>query len=751
MKHLYFSAREFILSFSNFTSSKNRFFSPVLVLLFFVLESSLNAQEITIYPRSNMVLNGSVSLVINNAAFKNNGTFAAGNSTVNFSGHNDTSVSYLSGSNSTTFNNLSVSKSAYGVALKSAAIVNNILAVNAGNLYTDSNLTLHSDASLTARVDVIPSGSHIFGKANVERYIPARRAWRLMTAPVTNSNTIFKSWQHNGVYTAGKGTLVTGTNPTGAAGNGLDYSTQNTVSMKEFDYNTQQFVKVLNTKVAISSGINGSADNTGYFVFVRGDRDPANTVVPNMNNTTLNSIGAIQTGTQTFTASPVINNYTLIGNPYASPVDFNNVTRTNLIKRFYVWDPSLNVVGGYVMLDDLNNDGIFVKNVPASLQTKDIQSSQAFLVQTNANGPASITFNETSKSGNNNNLVFRPATPNTPAGFGTGAIMTTLNLLNTDKSTILADGVIAEFDNIYSAGIDMDDAVKFTNTNENISIVRNNVSLAAERRPASDINDTVFFKLATTTRRNYQFVFEVTGLEQPGIKGFLEDSYLGTSTIISLTGKSTINFSINADVASAATNRFRIVFKPAVSVLPVTLSSVKAYQKNKNIAVEWKVENELNMVKYDVEKSTDGTVFHPVNTTVVTGTNNAYNTYNWLDANAVQGNNFYRIKSYDINGAIKYSSIVKVAIGKSADGFSIYPNPVTDNVINLLMNNQQAGNYRIKLTNANGQIIFAKSIISNGGNSTEAINTGTKLSAGIYQLEIIGQDNKHDLRKVVVE
>ena len=221
-------------------------------------------------------------------------------------------MSYVSGTSTTTFNNLSVSKTAYGVALKSAVVVKNVLAVNAGNLYTDSNLTLRSDANLTARVDVVPSGSYIIGKANVERYIPARRAWRLMTAPVTNSNTIYNSWQNRGIYTTGLGLLVTGPNPT--AENGLDYSTQNTVSMKGFNYSTQQFANVLNTKVAISSGNNGSADNTGYFVFVRGDRNPANMNGPNVNITTLTSIGTLQTGTQTFTASPVSNKYTLIGN-----------------------------------------------------------------------------------------------------------------------------------------------------------------------------------------------------------------------------------------------------------------------------------------------------------------------------------------------------------------------------------------------------------------------------------------------------
>lgn len=719
--------------------------------IIFGLSLSATAQQLTISPRSSMVLNGNVSLVVNNASLKNDGAFVAGGSTVSFSGHNDTLVSYVTGSNATTFNNLTVSKKAYGVALKSAVIVTNVLEVNDGNLYTDSNLTLRSDANLTARVAEVASESKIIGKANVERYIPGRRSWRLLTAPVTSSNTILNSWQNKGIYAAGLGLLVTGPNPTGITGNGLDVSGYNNISMKGFNYSTQSFVNIANTKIAISQGSKGSADNTGYFVFVRGDRTPGNTVYGNMNATTINSIGTLQTGMQVFTATPVAGKYTLVGNPYASPVDFNKVSKKNLVNRMYVWDPALNQVGGYVMMDDLNNDGVFVKSIVGSSQSKEIQSSQAFFVQTKKEGPASITFEESDKSGSNNKANFRPVTANTPAAAGTGQIITTLNLLNSDNSTTLADGVIAEFDNLYDAGIDLDDAMKFTNSNENLAIVRNNNTLVAERRPALSFNDTVYFKLTTTTQRAYQFVFDATGLEQPGMMGFLEDSYLGTSTMVNLSGTTTVNFSINATASSAAANRFRIVFKPAMGVLPVTISSVKAFEKNSNVMVEWKVENELNMVKYDVEKSTDGASFTNINTTNVTGVNNVYNTYNALDVKPVQGVNFYRIKCYDKSGAITYSAIVKVTMGKSEAGFSIYPNPVTSNVINLLMNNQPAGLYQVRLSNTVGQVVFVKSIQSNGGNSTEALNTGSKLAAGIYQMEIIGKDNNHNTQKVIVE
>ena len=740
-------------STSHFTFSKNRFL--FILIIVGVLFNTADAQQITINPRSSLILNGTVSLVINNAAFQNNGTFSAGASTVNFSGQNDTLVSYVSGINASTFNNLSVSKSAFGVTLKSKVNVTNVLAVNGGNLYTDSNLTLKSNANLTARVAPVALGSNIIGKANVERYIPARRAWRMLTAPVTSANTIYNSWQNGGVNTPGLGLLVTGPAPTGSAGNGLDVSARNNLSMKVWNYSTQTFSGVTNTNVPISAGNSGSADNTGYFVFIRGDRDPANTGLSFLNTTTINSIGALQTGTQTFPASSVSGKYTLIGNPYASPIDFNNVTRTNLIKRFYVWDPLLNSTGAYVMMDDLTNSGSFLKTIgggaAGSAQTKDIQSSQAFFVQTTANGTASITFNESSKSGNNNNLVFRAASGNRPAAIPSGLLRTSLYLLNADNSTTLADGTFAEFNNMFSSVVDLDDALKFGNANENLSIIRDNVSLTAERRPALGLNDTLYFKLATTTQRNYQFVFEVNDMQQQDMVGYLMDSYLGTSSLINLNGTTNVNFTINAAAASAATNRFKIVFKPAVFVLPVTFTAVKAYQKNKDIAVEWKVENELNMVKYDIEKSTDGTVFTQVNTINVTGNNNAYNTYSWLDVKALQGNNFYRIKSYDLSGEVKYSSIVKVSIAAGTSGFSIYPNPVTINVINLVMNNQPAGLYQVQLIDAIGRVIFVKSIQGNGGNSKQSLNTGAKLTPGIYQLEITGENNNHDTQKVIVE
>lgn len=719
--------------------------ATILCILAVAAIGKIDAQSITINQRSHLVMNGAVSLVVNNAAFINNGNFSEGKSTVILSGNTDTTQSYVNG-NTTTFYNLRSNKSALGVALKAHAKVRNVLGVDGGTLYTDSNLTLLSDANLTARVDIIPSGANVIGKANVERYIPGKRAWRLLTAPVTSSNTFYKSWQNNGVYAPGKGMWISGPNPTGAGGNGLDASPQNNISVKGFNFSTQAFTNLTNTHVPISSGNSGSADNNGYFVFVRGDRTYSNFSTVNCNTTTITSIGKLQIGTQTFQVSKDSAKYSMIGNPYASPINFNDVVRNNVVKRLFVYDPRLGDIGIWVMLDDVDGDGIFTKSIGGSDMSEYIQSSQAFLVQTSGNvASASLTFNESCKSSVLNSRAFRPTGVNKLE-----TIRSTISLLGDDGTTVLMDGAISEFGEMFSARTNLEDASKIINTYENISILRNGLSFTAERRPPLSVSDTIYLKIWKTTQRKYRLSFSATNINKPGMQGYLEDAYLRTSTPISLTGTNDYDFSINADAASANMERFRIVFRQA-TLLPVTITSVKAYESNDNIAVDWKVENEINIVKYEIEKSLNGTSFTAVGTQVVKGNNNSSNTYSWIDQNVSAGTNYYRIKVFDASGEVKYSSIVKVNIDEVKSGITIYPNPVKGSAFNVQFKQQASGKYQLRLLNNIGQTLQVSTVNVSSNNVIESVKLKSDLTAGVYQLEIVMPDNQKQVQKIIAE
>ena len=706
-----------------------------------------------------IVMSGAAYMVVNNASFINNGTFTPSTGTVSFTGTTAYNIG-TTGSSATNFYNLTNSNTTTGT-VNADVTVANTLSVTAGTLACGSvtanglgspitNLTLLSTAGNTANVSAV--GGTITGNVNVQRYIPNKRSWRLMTAPVSGSNSIFTTWQISNNKTANLGMYVSGASANISA-NGMDPSPKNTPSIKSWNYTNSQYVNIINTITSnISLPANGTvASNIGYFVFIRGDRNTTFSPYATPTITTLTSTGALQTGTLTCTASPsIVNKYTLVGNPYAAPIDFSTTTRTNLVNRFYAWDPLLNAVGGYVLVDNAANGAAYTVTPysGSTAQTKILQSGQAFFVETATAAAASITFNESNKSSLvSTNTGFKPMEPLSPSNI-TSSIAANLYLLNSDSTTLMADGNLTQFNKNYSDSILVEDAIKFTNINENLGVLRHGVTLALESRPNLSVTDTIFLNLSRTTQRAYQFQFVPGSLEKSNLVGYLQDKYLNTSTEISLKNNTPVNFTIDGNAASAAADRFQIVFK---TVLPFNFTCITATKNNSEIAVEWKVANETDIAQYNVEKSKDGTNFIKVNTNLVKGNNNATNNYIWLDENAQTGENIYRVKMFGKDGSTKYTENVKVTIAAINTGISIYPNPIKEGKINIQMGNQPSGTYHLSLTNNNGQVIYTGTIQNNSNKSNFLINLNTKAAKGIYNLQITTPQNKITPQKLIVE
>ncbi len=703
-----------------------------------VLTGTNAINDITIASGATLTVNGKLMI---GGTISNTGTFDVRTGTIDMNG----SVAQTIAANIFLNNSIANLVINNNVTLGGATAVTRTLTLESiGKTFSTGNmLTLKSTAAGTARVAPLPvdgaglATSYISGTVSVERYFPARRAWRLLTSPLSNTGNIYNAWQNAGVNIAGKGTFITGPNP--SAANGMDASPFNSISMKSFSSATQGYINITNTKTSLLSNSSGSADNIGYFTFIRGDRNPVNTNGYANNITTLTSTGTLQTGKQVFPASGTYDKYSIMGNPYASPVDFNNIVRTHLMKRFYAWDPLLNQVGGYVVLDDLDGDGIYSTDHPSSLQDKNIQSGQAFFVVTDTAGAASLTYYESSKSSSSTNVGFRP--------FGTvKSFNASLNLLATDGSTVVADEVLAEFNDNYSEGVNQQDALKFTNINETFSLLRYGTQLAIERRPVIIASDTLFFKLLKTTVRDYQFVIRMNNMAVPGLLAVLEDSYTGISTPLNMAGSTTINFTITNIAASINADRFRVVFRQA-GVLPVTYTDITARQKGNDIEVHWKVEQQLNIKHYEIQKSADGRNFVKVGTQSVTGTNTS--TYNWTDVNAVGGDNYYRIRNVDLDGSFAYSKVVKVNMEKGSGNITVYPNPVTAGLISLQIKNMPQGQYKIRLSNSLGQVLLVEDIVHTGGSATRDITIIKRMANGIYKLEIFNTEGKITIIKVI--
>ena len=347
---------------------------------------------------------------------------------------------------------------------------------------------------------------------------------------------------------------------------------------------------------------------------------------------------------------------------------------------------------------------------------------------------------------NNNGSTKNKLLSNTSPAFG----MMRMNMyaLNSNGTAILVDGTLTQYDDDFSNSVNGMDARKLTNPGENIGMIRDTKTLIIESRQTISLTDTIFFKMWGMQKRSYEMQFVGTNLNHPGLQGFLEDAYLKSSTPVNLNDTTKITFAVNNDTASFSMYRFRLVFSTVTVVSrPFAFTNVRGYWKNNQNIVQWETKNESNLSKYIVERSVPGKGFFdesPVNPE-----NNSTGNYQWVDQNPVPGNNYYRVRSIDLDGKIEYSKVVEVQAEKRDQSITVYPNPATVDNFNLQLNNKEAGLYEIQLINIFGQTFITKTFNYIGGNGKEKINLGRSIPKGIYQIQIKGPGGDKELIRVV--
>jgi hypothetical protein len=368
-----------------------------------------------------------------------------------------------------------------------------------------------------------------------------------------------------------------------------------------------------------------------------------------------------------------------------------------------------------------------------------IESGAGFLVR--SSGPAgTLTFTENSKI-DGSNLVTRAAGPAT-------YLRTNLYQVS-NGNAILYDGVLNQYDANFENRIDDLDALKLGNFGENLGIIAEGQTLIVESRAGIAGYDTIKYRIGQLRTQNYQFEFLPENIDQYGVVAFLEDAFLQTRTRVSTTDTTRVNFSVINDAASYAANRFRLVFR-ALAPLPVSFVDVRADKQGQNVKVTWKVEQELNISRYEIEKSTDGRLFNFAGSVQANGNGSISTTYSWLDAQAVKGNNFYRVRSIGNTGETKLSSVVKVNFAEERPEYAVFPNPVkADRVLKLSMKNAPAGDYMVNMINDAGQTLMNKRLNHPGGDNVFTITLNKQMAHGTYLLELLDINNRKTTFKVI--
>lgn len=618
----------------------------------------------------------------------------------------------------------------------------------AGVLASDGNYTIASTASGTANIAAgSASGGYITGDVTVERFIPqnTNRAWRLLAAP-TSGQTIKQSWQEDqsaGVDgVSGYGTNIT-SNLTDWQTAGFDFKTPAN-SLLRYESSTDQLIGIDNTNTPISG-------EQGYFIYIRGSRSVTpSTSIASVNSTTLRTKGTLYTGNQS-AINVAADQYAVIGNPYASALDVRNITLSGGLSEgaFYVWDPKLlgsYNLGGYQTLAPNGGNYIVIPGGGSYGSTgstvNTIQSGAAFFV-TAVGSSGSITINESSKT-SGSSMVFRPGSPtNLPAQ----TFITNLYAVSGGINK-LADGNGVFFDDQYAPEVDGNDNRKLSNFGENFSLMRGTQELVVERRPQVSSTDTLFFEMYQLKRITYQLEFFGQNFAQAGTTAYLIDQYLNTETPLNLLDTTRYAFTVDANAGSSDRKRFKVVFR-AAGVLPVTVTSFKAYPLSGNVELAWEVTNQINLRSYVVEHSKDGRIYTPLADVQAVNNTSNYIAYKWTHVSVDAGNHFYRIKCVDNNGDFKYTRTVKVVVGRGESNVTVSPNPVSGNIMNLQFGNMERGVYSLRLINAGGQTCWNTTISHPGGSSNLPVEVPANIANGIYQMVFSGGKQNMTQRVVI--
>lgn len=203
----------------------------------------------------------------------------------------------------------------------------------------------------------------------------------------------------------------------------------------------------------------------------------------------------------------------------------------------------------------------------------------------------------------------------------------------------------------------------------------------------------------------------------------------------------------NANGCGTQTRFFNIITGGA---LPVELLSFIGGCDNNLISLTWKTASEHNSDYFEVLKSRDG-----LNWSILTTLNSAGNsteelTYTTKDENAIDGNNYYKLLQYDIDGQSKEYGPINVMCNENTKGyFSIFPNPSSGSFQVVLNNKNMIGNGILVIKDTKGSDVLNTEIeITSGINLFNILKNN--LTEGVYYVSVLSNGISTGIIKQVI-
>lgn len=189
--------------------------------------------------------------------------------------------------------------------------------------------------------------------------------------------------------------------------------------------------------------------------------------------------------------------------------------------------------------------------------------------------------------------------------------------------------------------------------------------------------------------------------------------------------------------------------------LPVSLLYFRALLKAPGTALlQWSTASEENNDYFTLQRSSDGINFTDVIVKDGAGTSNSVNNYSHIDAEALSGISYYRVKQTDYNGQFSYSNIAKIDDSAlKTFSLNLSPNPANSgsSIFLDLMGADANTKIPVAIYDMLGRLIYSTVLLSDeAGNVHEDLGSMTLLSNGTYIISVAPANKGEYKQKVMI-
>lgn len=183
----------------------------------------------------------------------------------------------------------------------------------------------------------------------------------------------------------------------------------------------------------------------------------------------------------------------------------------------------------------------------------------------------------------------------------------------------------------------------------------------------------------------------------------------------------------------ASTNTRIAKFSILQAPLPVTLLSFEGSKNNdQSNLLTWKVVDEVNLDRYELERATIAEQFNTIYTENVSDGSNVERKYQYNDAAINHADNiYYRLKMIDQDGKFRYSNTVLIN-GQTLQQMQFYPNPVSEGTFYVRLTTKQLQKeLHFTILNQTGEKVREWTVHNKNNEEILPVNVST-LPKGMY-------------------